>query len=497
MYIERIEVPAFRALRDVVLEFGGAYEPPIFPVGSENGGGKSTLLQLLFALLHCSAYEERHTFLQNLLASERDEGEEPERLIARLTLRMDDTRHVLEFISLGDRFLIEHLPEPPKLGFASETQLAALTRMQEQASERRGVLSDLLERTEHMSRDVRVDPEILDLAFKAVPGLRMPRSTSELRAILGKELQALTDGERARESIERLAADAERVRGVLISRDLLQISSYAQSPNKSRARRALVCHGQGLSVERVKILLARAAQAIFLLGPSNQQYLFLGLETRRALLGKSPSRSRPALTAREGRRRPQIEYLEQLDGAENKLEGFYAYDWLSVEPLVLLFRTARDEDFRQAVKTGHYGTFYTDLLREVNGLLYGKTVRPLEDLSGVEFLVKDAQGRDLLLGPEDLSQGELKRLMIYAWLRANNAIDAVVLIDEVETSFHPDWQIGIIRDLQRWAPKNQYLLATHSYELCEALTPRHVRELEPRLRRTTTEGGEEPSPERS
>ena len=173
------------------------------------------------------------------------------------------------------------------------------------------------------------------------------------------------------------------------------------------------------------------------------------------------------------------------------MTGFFAYDWLSVDPLLRLFASARDEDFKNVVKTGRYGSSYTTLMREVNGLLLGKKVRPLDDLSGVEFVVVDGDGRETALSPEDLSQGELKRLMIYAWLRANHAVDAVVLIDEIEASFHPDWQVGIVRDLQDWAPKNQYLLATHSYELCQALTPRHVRELKPPLRKSGAGDGAE------
>jgi predicted ATPase len=173
--------------------------------------------------------------------------------------------------------------------------------------------------------------------------------------------------------------------------------------------------------------------------------------------------------------------MTKLAEAERAMTGFFAYDWLSVEPLVQLFASARDEDFKGVVKTGNYGQSYATILREVNALLIGKQVRPLEDLSGVEFVVMGSGGRETKLSPEDLSQGELKRLMIYAWLRANKAVDALVLIDEIEASFHPDWQVGIVRDLQEWAPKNQYLLATHSYELCQALTPRHVRELQPRL----------------
>jgi predicted ATP-binding protein involved in virulence len=54
-------------------------------------------------------------------------------------------------------------------------------------------------------------------------------------------------------------------------------------------------------------------------------------------------------------------------------------------------------------------------------------------------------------------------------------------MDEIEIALHPDWQYQIVSDLQQWAPSNQYILATHSYELCQALTPSHVKELPPKL----------------
>ncbi len=93
----------------------------------------------------------------------------------------------------------------------------------------------------------------------------------------------------------------------------------------------------------------------------------------------------------------------------------------------------------------------------------------------------DDLGNTIQLYPEDLSHGELKRLSLYVWLKYNNIDNAIVLMDEVEIALHPDWQYGIINDLQTWAPNNQYILATHSYEMCQALTPAHVKEIEPKL----------------
>jgi energy-coupling factor transporter ATP-binding protein EcfA2 len=449
MYVEKIEIPAFRVLRDVVLEFGEIYDPQIFPIGSENGGGKSTLLQLVFALLHCSAEESRHAYLQNLLASDFYAGDEDERMLARLTVRIEGKSHALEFISLHGRFLGKKLHDPPPLGFetwdAADAALASWRRLDEQLERHQ------YQRTRDRHQDV-TDEQDLALIQKKVEDLRSVRKTFQ--------------------------ADIERVNGLLVALSYKLITTHpCQSPTGWETR-ALICHIPGQSASQAEELLLAVASKVFLLGPSNQQYLFLGKGARKALIAPTP---RPPTAEKKDPPRPQITYLTKLAEAESAMTGFYAYDWLSVEPLVQLFAAARDEDFKSVVKTGDYGESYTTLMREVNELLLGKKVRPLEDLSGVEFIVEDGQGHEIPLSPEDLSQGELKRLMIYAWLRANKAVDALVLIDEIEASFHPDWQVGIVRDLQDWAPKNQYLLATHSYELCQALTPRHVRELQPKL----------------
>lgn len=54
MKLQRVQVPDFRVLKNVDISFEKDFLPNIFPLGSQNGGGKSTLLQLIFVLLHCS-----------------------------------------------------------------------------------------------------------------------------------------------------------------------------------------------------------------------------------------------------------------------------------------------------------------------------------------------------------------------------------------------------------------------------------------------------------
>ena len=53
MFLKRVQVPDFRALKNVDISFEEQLEPHVFPLGSQNGGGKSTLLQLIFVLLRC------------------------------------------------------------------------------------------------------------------------------------------------------------------------------------------------------------------------------------------------------------------------------------------------------------------------------------------------------------------------------------------------------------------------------------------------------------
>ena len=67
MHLQRIQVPDFRVLKDVDITFEKEFVPSIFPLGSLNGGGKSTLLQLIFVLLHCSNDPDKIIFLKNII----------------------------------------------------------------------------------------------------------------------------------------------------------------------------------------------------------------------------------------------------------------------------------------------------------------------------------------------------------------------------------------------------------------------------------------------
>lgn len=69
MKLLKVSVPNFRNLKNVELTFEPSLKPAVFPIGSENGGGKSTLLQLIFVLLTCSLDDNKNIYLSIFLIS--------------------------------------------------------------------------------------------------------------------------------------------------------------------------------------------------------------------------------------------------------------------------------------------------------------------------------------------------------------------------------------------------------------------------------------------
>ncbi|MEG5161435.1 AAA family ATPase [Microcoleus sp. AT3-A2] len=367
MHLLRVQVPDFRGLKDIDITFEKDFFPKIFPLGSQNGGGKSTLLQLIFVLLHCSFDEAKKLYLQNLLQGFKVDGGEDKRVLAII--------------------------------------------------------------------DIWAGGKIVKLEFYC-----------------RKKFDILED-----------SFEEEIKSNDIIICDYLNAK---QSNNNQYPNTELLCCFNNLKNDEAKLLLNKLSHKIFLAAPSTQVFLFFPQKYKKLLF--------------RGSSKGDGGYYGILDSAKSELQGLFTYDFLAVELLIELFKAARDRDFTEAIKTGNYGNSYQALINNLNLMLSNKRINLDEDFSGVNFKLYN-NGETIELYPEDLSHGELKRLSIYIWLKFRNIEDAIVLMDEVEIAFHPDWQYQIISDLKEWAPSNQYILATHSYALCEALTPAHVKEIEPKL----------------
>ena len=267
------------------------------------------------------------------------------------------------------------------------------------------------------------------------------------------------------EKYEKLSGDSEKVLEYLRSENLTYITKYSANDDIEE-KEFLLCRIENLGINETKSFLHRLSEKIFLAAPSTQIYLFLPQHVRELLFRVAPSE--------------REDYHSHFKKAKSVLPGFFTYDFSPVNFIIETLKAARDKDTDDLIKTGAYGNRFKPLLDDLNSVLAGKTLNVRSDLSKVIFEIhRDDEITELY--PEDMSHGELKRLSLYMWTKYRQTENAIVLMDEIEIAFHPDWQYQIVRDLMEWTPNNQYVLATHSFDLCEALPPFHVKELEPKL----------------
>ena len=500
MHLQRVQVPDFRVLNDVDITFERDFNPRVFPLGSQNGGGKSTLLQLIFVLLHCSTNPERLPALKNLLNGfNLLEGQE-QRLLSTINIWDGKKSVYLEFFICGDSYInsilesnnldIPQQQEENKLTFAIfsekakiEEQISNLVRSQEEledliqrfsddniilsANGNFSEFSNLLRRTRGNLQKFRIEAPIsMHLDRSLVPeihrniNLKLQKAYEDIKSKINDSTSQLND----------LNLQINELVESLKSKDIEYITTYPSDENNNE-NLALLCHMYNLDASDInnpRQFLDDLSNKVFLAAPSTQIFLFLPRSIRKSLF-----------------KRDEI-YNKNLGDVKSSLAGLFTYDFLAVNYLVDLFQQARDKDFKGAVETGEYGGNYKLLLNELNSLMISKRAYLKPDLdsslhlSGVSFR-ENKSADSIELYPEDLSHGELKRLSIYCWLKYKNIEDSIVLMDEIDIALHPDWQYQIISDLREWATNNQYILATHSYELCNALTPSHVKVLEPKL----------------
>lgn len=497
MRLLRVQIPEFRVLKNVDIVFEKEFHPSIFPLGSQNGGGKSTLLQLIFVLLHCSGSVKRHQYLQNILAHIKI-FQDQQHPLATFEIWHNDQLFNIQFLVCNDEFLKKGFDTERK-GYFKFSALSTLEQNKEHVNKLKedviyfkNSYEEMLKKTSEdedfdekmtslMYNVYRIDRNLFDsfnLYDYTTRHREEKRTAEESKQLFEKFQQIFPD---LIEQIEKqLKQDEEQYRmseliveeihHYLQQEKLLHITNFStrEDPDKTKA---LLCHIDDLDTTAIQSLLNNISQKIFLTTPSTQVCLFLPKEARMLLFKKElPEHGYSSVQT----------YSQHLMNAETDLPGFFTYEFIAIDSILESFKVAMNKDFRKVIKTGQYGNNYTILLSQLNSILKDKKLSPDIELSEIMFEARREE-ENISLSPEDLSHGELRRLSIYAWLKSKQIEDAVVLFDEIEIAFHPDWAYQIVGDLEQWEPNNQYILATHSYELCQALTPAHVKELEPKL----------------
>lgn len=494
MRITRIQVPNFRVLHDVDLSFEQELTPQVFPLGSQNGGGKSTLLQLIFTLLHCFRDKKRVKFIRHLIAGiQLPQNSNSPTSLCKIELNHNDISMSLDFKLYSglpselhediedksqDFSILDSLPsiraKVKSLGHEVNTlnklseQITKINRSQGKIPRR-----EKLDFIEDDFLRSSLDSGLSKLTEKLVRRVISSRSSYDDKQIIQEIHSRSVELQSQRTELQSDLLQKQKTSEVIA--DWLEInqSVYICSVRKdsSDSYCSLLCHTHGVNTETD---LETIADRVYLAAPSTHVFLFLDEHSKSRMFKSSSDGSSLS------------NYYSSLDRLKADCQALFTYDFLAVDVLIKIFQDARDRDFRHAIEfEGNYGSEYKKIIEEMNNLLSNKTIRVLPDLSGVSFEMQK-NGSLVTLLPEDLSHGELKRLSLYMWLKYQVPKGSIVFMDEVEIALHPDWQYHIADDLVGWEPKNQYILATHSYELCEALTPAHVKELEPKLRKKET-----------
>lgn len=446
MRLVRVQVPEFRVLKDVDISFEPEYVPQVFPLGSLNGGGKSTLLQLVFVLLHCSTHEERHQFIANMLERVTIPDGETSKLLAKFELLDGNEKIELEFTLCNDDYLRQLDIDPI---FNKEMVSFDIFLKEKELFSKRTNLNDQL-RQRSFSDVFDGDGDLLVTAEQQYESVKHDIEAIDKKIRINQPL------------INNISEN-------LIIKKECHIATHSCN---GRAI-GLLCHFSGFKspANDVKGSLIGISKRVFLTAPSTQIYLFLNDSAKKSFFIK----------INEKRRNWGGAYDAKLNDAKNKLPNFLTYDVFAIDTVVALIEKARNRDFKALADTGTNGNSYRKIIDELDALTQDKKVCLQFDdnatIIGISFKTND--GIDIY--PEDLSHGELKRLSIYVWLRSLPTGDNIVLMDEIENGLHPDWQRHIVDDLVEWEASNQYILATHSYELCRGVTPAHVKELPPNL----------------
>jgi len=499
MFLKRIQVPEFRALKNIDISFEQEFSPCIFPLGSLNGGGKSTLLQLIFILLTCAGDPDKHIFIQNMLEGFQVEETATKKLLVTIYLSDNNQDIILHFFCHTNEIIInqinknedikQHQHEQVKFSSLSpikEVIFEEILSLEDTISNLHSILSiikkmlvikkeeDLRQILQDLMRAIEEDKTLIDNFRNKFTEIIKDRDKVNLSHYQLRRLESLTNKtiikkqkqlDKLLTKKESIELESEKILCELQKDNTAYVCNYIVNKHEKQEF-AILCQIKSQEIIEVETLFKQISKKLFLAAPLTQVFLFLEKDTTKLLF--------------RGNSQDKMNYYQTIEDTKKKLPNLFTYDILAVDLIIELIKSARDKDFKQAIESGEYGSTYISTLKELNSLLSNKKINIDSDLFGVNFKIEqDNETKELY--PEDLSHGELKRLSIYVWLKYNNIEDSIVLMDEIENAFHPDWQYQIISDLENWGATNQYILATHSYELCQALTPSHVKEIEPNL----------------
>jgi len=460
MRIEKIEIIKYKNFENIIIDFEKNDKfPDIFSIASKNGGGKSTLLQFVFILLHCFMDNSKKQYIKNLLDVFLDITEEIK--FVNFIVSYDDEKYNLNFNihpSKTDEYNFDVYLDIKdtkqriikfKENFSKYQKIIQLQK-ELQLTDR---ISPALEREFRYIREYINSPEE-DYLYRNV---RNNNDIESYRTLINSIMNKNSISENTLEELNIINSDLQNKLNILensLSKKSLMYITHLNNNNVIL-----------LETQMSEDLLIKLSNKIFLTAPNSQIFLFLSSEEKHSIFNEFSS-ERP---------RYYESYYDSVKRAKNLLNGFFTYDFASTELILQSFKKASEEDLKAKRKTGKYGSKYDELTDELKGFLDGKEITENETGDRVIFKSKNS-GKEL--SPEDLSHGELKKLGIYIWLKYIVESDSIVLMDEVDIALHPKWQYELINDLSKWSENTQFLLATHSPQILSSTYYKNIIKLD-------------------
>jgi predicted ATPase len=460
MRIEKVEIIKYKNFENIIIDFEKNKDfPDVFSVASKNGGGKSTLLQFIFILLHCFMDNSKKQYIKNLLD-----------IFLGIT-------HEIEFI----KFIISHNDEEYYLNYKiypSKTDeydfdiyldikdtTQRITKFKDSFSKYQRIiqLQKELQSTNRISpaleREFRYIREFInspkeDYLYR---NARNENNIDNYKSLINLIISNNSISENTLDELNLIYNDLQdklnKLEETLINQNLIYITHLSNN-------NVIL-----LETQMPQELLIELSNKIFLTAPSSQIFLFLSNEEKHSIFNEFSNE----------KLRYYESYYDSVKKAKNILDGFFTYDFASTELILQSFKKASEEDLKTKRKTGKYGSKYDELTDELKGFLDGKEITENETGDRVIFKSK-TDGKEL--SPEDLSHGELKKLGVYIWLKYIVEDDSIVLMDEVDIALHPKWQYELINDLSKWAENTEFVLATHSPQILSSTYYKNIIKLD-------------------
>jgi predicted ATP-binding protein involved in virulence len=455
MKIIKIEIIKYRNFENVTINLDEQESfPNVFSIASKNGGGKSTLLQFVFILLHSFMNKNRNIYIKNILNHFSSIKKNIE--LVKFTIEHNKKIYNLDFSIMNSNYTED-------LNFNLFLDLEDTDNKIHQYQANMQEHKQILELKNEIDTNDRMTP-VMQGNLRYIQ--RYLKTARERELFIEAQrtgkisiYKSLIDSIITKNSIsENRPDELEMIRHTV--QDDLNILEIEL--NKSDIRYITHLHlSKNVLILKTKMptdILNLLTNKIFLTAPSSQVFLFLSTEEKHNIFNEFSNENvnHPHLGFQ------QQSYYESIKRAKQNLQGFYTYDFASTDLILQSFRKANQEDSRIMRKTGTYGTKYNDLTGELKDFLDGKEISENEE--GNRVIFKSTHNKKELT-PEDLSHGELKKLGIYIWLKYIVDEDSIVLMDEIDIALHPKWQYELVKDLVQWSFHSQFLLATHSPQI--------------------------------